>query len=123
MTIQQFTGQPTDNTDAPIAMRYCPRYAACSAPICPLDPGWRARCHMPMERICIWLMELAKPGGEELIAIALPRETIRFIAGALPDIATHWGAIRRALERSPANGSRFAAQQALGRSKAAHRAP
>lgn len=114
------TEQPV-NASAPMAMRECPRYATCSAPICPLDPDWRGRCHMPGDRVCIWLTELAKPGGEEQVVAAITSETTRFVAQTLPDITAHWGAIRRALDKSSRKGSRLAAQQLLGRSMAARR--
>ena len=52
-------------------MKACPRYDTCSAPICPLDPDWRHRSHLPSERVSVWLTELSKPGGEERISSRL----------------------------------------------------
>lgn len=50
-------------------MKACPRYDKCSAPICPVDPNWRRRSHLEGERVCVWLTELSKAGGEEQIRL------------------------------------------------------
>ena len=42
----------------------CPKFESCSAPICPLDPDWRKRRHLKVERVCFYLCEAQKGGSE-----------------------------------------------------------
>lgn len=98
-------------------MRDCPRYATCSAPLCPLDPDWRRRSHFLGERVCIWLTELAKPEGEKRVAVVLGDETTGFVARILPAIAER-GPIRHVLDRAAHSGSKLEAQQRLSRFRA-----
>lgn len=46
-------------------MKYweCPKYDACSAPLCPLDPNWRLRAFNHGERVCFFLNESVKAGA------------------------------------------------------------
>lgn len=103
-------------TKPPIHMRDCPRYPACSAPCCPLDPDGWGRTMLPGERVCIWLTELVKPGGEQLVAQVLGDEPTRFVAQLLPEISEHY-LIRRVLDRAAGFPSKLEAQRRLGQSR------
>lgn len=99
----------------------CPKWESCSAPICPLDPTWEARCHRAGERVCRWLLELAKPDGSAVLASALSVETASMIAKVSPDIIARQSDIRAKLRYAAGRGSRSVAAgklNALRRAKA-----
>jgi hypothetical protein len=97
-------------------MSECPRYLTCSAPVCPLDPIWKRRKHLPGERVCIWLSELAKPGGPQILEQELAADAAQDITQRAPLISVKFSLIRRALERAARSGSRVEADRRnLGR--------
>lgn len=57
-----------------VDMTACSKWDHCSAPICPLHGGGLDSKHLPGERVCIFLLELVKPGGRTKIRGVLPRE-------------------------------------------------
>lgn len=67
-------------------MQHCPRWESCSAPVCPLDPIWRQVGHLSEERACLYLREIAKPGGFERIRSSLPGELADKVAEAYREI-------------------------------------
>lgn len=89
------------------AMRQCPRFSSCSAPICPLDPNWRLRDMVAGDPTCTWLLEIAK--GE-----AMTQDVPGFIrlrvATLLPDLLPSVGLapLRTAMKRASKTGSRRA---------------
>jgi hypothetical protein len=86
----------------------CPRYDKCSAPICPLDPDWRLRSHLPGERVCAWSLELSKPGGERRLRAYLCEGNASAIVQIAPAIFNHAGApLRMALKRASRTGSKL----------------
>jgi hypothetical protein len=96
-------------------MKACPRYDTCSAPICPLDPDWRRRSHLPGERVCVWLTELSKPCGEERIRSRLAVPTADRVVQVYPRIREHGGAnLRCALDRASRTGSKLEKNQRFG---------
>jgi hypothetical protein len=86
----------------------CPRFARCSAPICPLDPHHLESCHLRGERICFYLTELVKPGVWLRVRGSSQGELLRDVAKTLPGIVSRYGPIRRELRRSAKTGSRWA---------------
>jgi len=89
-------------------MTACPRYDKCSAPICPLDPDWRVRTHLPEDRVCRWLTELAKSGGETLLRQRLARTMVDQIVQIAPLIRSLAPAnVKRAIDRASKTGSRL----------------
>jgi hypothetical protein len=89
-------------------MMACPRYDRCSAPICPLDPAWRKRTHLSEDRVCRWLTELAKPGGETLLREYLAEETASQIVRIAPIIGFLGPAnVKAAISRASTTGSRL----------------
>lgn len=106
-------GAQTESTlaknDAPersglqLAMQ-CPKWESCSAPICPLiDSG----THRGGERTCLWLRELAKPGGRRALRLSLPLELCRAVERAAPAILARHASLRIAVERSRKSPSKL----------------
>lgn len=91
----------------------CPKFDKCSAPICPLDEHWRERKHLDGEPVCLWLRELAKPGGEAILGGALRGEQAQAIGRAAPGIIARWRTVRRELQRASRYGSKVANAQRL----------
>lgn len=87
----------------------CPRYAQCSANICPLDPDWRKRSHLAGEPVCGLLRELVKPDGAATLATTNAADLVPAIAAALPEISASNFDIRAQLGRSAKTGSRIKA--------------
>ena len=96
----------------------CPKYAKCSANICPIDPDWQLRTHMKGERICLYLREYVKQGGIARLRGSLPKEMLEKIALNLPDIWSRYGNIKRSLERAAKTDSKIDALKKPGRAAA-----
>jgi hypothetical protein len=89
----------------------CPRYQACSAPICPLDADWPKRSHLPEDRVCRWLTELAKPGGIAILEGVLEGVLARRVAEVSPAILARTGRIRDCVRRAATTGSKIEADR------------
>lgn len=85
----------------------CSKYDSCSAPICPLDPQWAQRRHLPGERICLWLREAVKTES----AVALPIELVDDVVTALPAIKASSSDIRHKLKQAAKAGSKRSAHR------------
>ena len=57
--------QAGGKTTAVRPMTQCPRYEACSAPLCPLDPGRELRVHDSEDPLCFLLLESVKVGAAD----------------------------------------------------------
>src|SRR5215208_69380 len=66
----------------------CPKLASCSAPVCPLDPHWRSVPHLRGERICFWLAEVGKQGGEGRVASTLQGVALSAVTDAYREMST-----------------------------------
>ena len=96
------------------AMRACPRYNVCSAPICPLDRDWRKRVHAPGERVCFYVTEAVKDAAQARFSSGGQGDLYLAVSEALPAIRARHPEIARAVERAKLTGSRIDAQQASG---------
>ena len=92
----------------------CSRFEHCAAPICPLDPDWRARRHLEGEPLCLYLREAVKPDAQANLAPYLPRATIDALLAVAPSIAARHGDIRRRLAKAASNASKLASVVRLG---------
>ena len=96
-----------------MAMAECPRYRSCSAPICPLDLDWKHRKHLPPERVCLWLTELAKPNGLQVVS-----EELGFVAHDIaklsPQITAKFCNIGYTVAQAAHTGSRILARRRAG---------
>jgi len=88
-------------------MEDCPKFQACSAPICPLDPNWRKALHLKHERVCFYLCEAQKDGSEAIYGGRGLGKLYRLMVEATPDISICWGPIKSALEKAAKSGSRL----------------
>jgi len=81
----------------------CPKYPACSAPLCPLDPHWRLRAHNAGDRVCLYLCESVKPGaGSRLDPAVLA--ACQAMVQAQADMPS---AVRRILRHAATSGTRL----------------
>jgi len=85
--------------------RNCPRWDRCSAPLCPLHSDWRRTKMLPNEPVCLYLRELAKPGGRDTLDRFPPREMVDRITEVTPAMIATAGPLRRALRRASLSGS------------------
>ena len=96
--------------------RQCPKWEGnpgCSAPICPLDADWKKRSHVEGESVCLYLRELAKPNGKQILESVLPEPMVEHICQTAPEIMARYGEIRRQCEKSSRSGSRIKRGQML----------
>ena len=91
----------------------CPRWEHCSAAVCPLVEDWQRHQHIDGERICGWLYELAKDGGEARLRQALPSTAVDRLATVGPTLCSRWYPIRKRLREAARTGSRMEAGQRL----------
>lgn len=101
----------------------CPRFEFCSAPICPLDTGWRLRTHFDGERVCSLMLEAVKDDAEANLRGVLPWEVHEAVVRATPDILARWNPIKKAARRASATGSRTAAGKRLNATRASPGTP
>ena len=88
-------------------MYSCPKWDGCSAPICALDPDWKARKHLEGERVCFYLTEYSKPAARPILRAGLARELYETLIRVYPEVIARWGPIRRQLNRSSKNPPRI----------------
>jgi hypothetical protein len=98
-----------------ISMRDCPKFTSCSAPVCPLDPGWRERTQMDSEPVCLYLLELVKDGGMDRVRHGTPDGMAEQVATVLDELGSQQGHayIRYQLRRAAKTGSRIASGHKL----------
>jgi hypothetical protein len=101
------------------AMRSCPKYEGCSAPVCPLDPSWRLRSHGTGDPICFYMLESVKPGSRERFEARAIGGMLPAIRGAIPDITSRWASIKYTVERAKGTGSRMDREQPKAKLKKA----
>ncbi|HEY3325107.1 MAG TPA: hypothetical protein VGP72_31930 [Planctomycetota bacterium] len=88
----------------------CPKFAACSAPVCPLDCQWSLRAHNREDRVCIYACEAMKAGADARLEAKVLTACRRIAADdRLP------ARIRRQLQRAANSGSRLVAGGLLRR--------
>lgn len=85
----------------------CPRFERCSAPICPLDPDWRLRRHLPGEAVCGMALEGVKTGAEGRFEARGWGELYVGVVQAIPEMTSRWERIRYALQRAARSASKM----------------
>lgn len=87
------------------AMRICPKFATCSAALCPIDPNWMTRDVLSRDPTCTWLLEMARSGPTSSYVPAVIRLQV---AEALPTILSsqRMGNLRSAMNRAAKLGSK-----------------
>lgn len=89
------------------AMRGCPKFEWCSAPICPLDPEWHRCTHVRDERICLYLAEAVKPGAERNFEGVGLGNLFEKVAEVIPAIRDRHYPLKKALEQASKSSSRL----------------
>ena len=85
----------------------CPKFDHCSAPICPLDLEWERRSHLKGERVCFYLTEYSKIAVRPILRGSLALEHYEAIELNFSKIIGRHNSIKRQLERSSKNASRY----------------
>lgn len=98
----------------------CPKFAICSAPVCPMHDDWLKLSHLRGERVCLYLREWSKVGGEAAVRERLRTDMAEAVALAYQRItladahaAVGHGELRRVLRASAQTGSMLAAGRRL----------
>ena len=84
-----------------IEMAQCPRFDRCSAPICPIDTGWRTRAHRKGESVCAYLRRYAKDplwGQKQGI---VPTDLWLKVAEVYPEVIARYSPLKKTLKRAP----------------------
>jgi hypothetical protein len=79
----------------------CPRFESCNAAYCPGLGGG----HIEGEKVCLYLREAVKAGGEARTRAALNEELAGLVLGAARELLSGSGPLSRALRKASASGS------------------
>lgn len=100
-------------------MERCPRFQACSAPLCPLDPIRHTRFYLRGEPVCAYLRELVKSGGTARVNAAVTADLSELIAAAAAELTAPGSPIYWPLLTAARQQSRMASGHALGKRRPA----
>jgi hypothetical protein len=78
----------------------CPRFEACSAPICPLDSQFIRRKMLKRERVCHYLREVSKQNWKIIATDAVDGFMYEFISTKLVELRAHSYELRQMLEEA-----------------------
>ena len=96
------------------AMKECPRFGECCAPVCPLDPDVLDRVHIKGAPVCHYLRLYAKNGFCGLKPGSLPANLPIRVAEVYPRLVARYAPLKKALLRaakSPPKGFSRGGQQ------------
>ena len=96
------------------AMKECPRFDGCNAPICPLDPDVLDRVHAKGEAVCHYLRLYVKNALWGLKPGSVPANLPIRVAEVYPQLIARYGPLKDALLRaakSPPKGFTRGGQQ------------
>jgi hypothetical protein len=96
----------------------CPKWAACSAAVCPIEPDWHKHRMLDDEATCYYSSESVKDGAQARFKAAGLGELHAALAVVLPQVMERWPRIRRTIERAAFSGSRMDRQPPGGRGDA-----
>ena len=112
--VGQAVPEPEDLSGGTQAMKECPRFDGCCAPICPLDPDVLDRAHIKGDPICHYLRLYVKRALWGLKTGSIPANLEIRIAGAYSRLKVRYGPLKNELERvakSPPKGFSRGGQQ------------
>jgi hypothetical protein len=101
-----------------ITPEQCPKYDTCNAPICPLYQHWRKSQHLRGEPSCLYMREMSRDGGHDIVHTAISPELVRAVSEAFEEVvygirplpADHgFGELRRVILRASLKGSKITA--------------
>jgi hypothetical protein len=87
----------------------CPKWEGCNAAYCPVLGGM----HLQGERVCLYLREAVKVGGEAQIRHALRGELAEAVLRAAQELLPSRGPLGLALVRASGSGSKLASGRRL----------
>ena len=106
--------EPEELSGGTQAMKECPRFEGCNAPICPLDPDVLDRVHAKGEAVCHYLRLYVKNALGGLKTGSVPANLTIRIAAAYSQLTARYGPLKDALLRaakSPPKGFSRGGQQ------------
>ena len=106
--------EPEELSGGTQAMKECPRFDRCNAPICPLDPDVLDREHLKGEAVCYYLRLYAKNALWGLKPGSVPAKLPIRVAEVYPQLIACYGTLKDALLRaakSPPKGFTRGGQQ------------
>ena len=92
--------EPEELSGGTQAMKECPRFDRCNAPICPLDPDVLDRVHAKGEAVCHYLRLYVKNALWGLKTGSVPANLTIRIAAAYSRLTARYGPLKDALERA-----------------------
>jgi hypothetical protein len=112
--VGQAVPEPEELSGDTQAMKECPRFDRCNAPICPLDPDVLDRVHAKGDSVCHYLRLYVKNALWGLKPRSLPANLPIRVAEVYPQLIARYGPLKDALERaakSPPKGFTRGEQQ------------
>ena len=98
--VGQAVPEPEDLSGGTQAMKECPRFDDCNAPICPLDPDVLDRVHIKGAPVCHYLRLYAKNGFWDLKPGSLPANLPIRVAEVYPLLVARYAPLKKALLRA-----------------------
>jgi hypothetical protein len=92
--------EPEELSGGTQAMKECPRFDRCNAPICPLDPDVLDRVHAKGEAVCHYLRLYVKNALWGLKTGSVPANLTIRIAAAYSRLTARYGPLKDALLRA-----------------------
>jgi len=85
----------------------CSKFESCSATLCPLDSQRSMRVMHRDDPCCFFLLEVAKPGGKELISMGYSEEMYQIASTVFLEVVDMAYPIKRSLLRAANTPSRI----------------
>lgn len=98
---------PNENSITLNQPEHCSKFESCSATLCPLDPQRTMRIIHRDDPCCFFLLEVAKPGGKELISMGHSEEMYRIASKVFLEVVDMAYPIKRSLLRAANTPSRI----------------
>ena len=98
--VGQAVPEPEELSGGTQAMKECPRFDRCNAPICPLDPDVLNRVHAKGEAVCHYLRLYVKNALWGLKTGSLPANLPIRVAEVYPRLVARYGPLKKALLRA-----------------------
>ena len=98
--VGQAVPEPEELSGDTQAMKECPRFDRCNAPICPLDPDVLDRVHAKGEAVCHYLRLYVKNALWGLKPGSVPAKLPIRVAEVYPQLIARYGPLKDALLRA-----------------------
>jgi len=98
--VGQAVPEPEELFGGTQAMKECPRFDGCCAPVCPLDSDFLDRAHLKGDPVCHYLRLYVKGALWGLKPGSIPANLTIRIAAAYSRLTARYGPLKYALERA-----------------------